>query len=37
MHLCMDEVLAFLMLTPWVGASFAWLRMKWQRRREVPK
>lgn len=31
-HICMDEVLAFLALAPWVGAWFVWIRMKWRAR-----
>jgi hypothetical protein len=28
MHICIDEVLAFLALTPWIGAGFLWLKTK---------
>jgi hypothetical protein len=30
----MDEVLAVMALLPWVGAAFAWARIKWVERRD---
>lgn len=30
MHICSEEIFAFLALTPWIGAGFLWLKMKWR-------
>lgn len=29
-HICMDEIMAFMMLLPWVGGAFLWVRMKFR-------
>lgn len=31
-HICMDEVLAFMMLLPWVGVAVRWAKLKWRKR-----
>lgn len=34
-HICMDEVVAFMMLLPWVGAAMRWVKLKLARRHNV--
>lgn len=29
MHLCSEEILAFVAVVPWIGAGMVWVRMKW--------
>ena len=32
-HICPDEIIAFMMAMPFIGAAFHWLRHKWSRTR----